>query len=44
MFFTTEHSRKNTLRRELSQPEHFEELTTKADNNKFFLARVKFED
>ncbi len=42
MFFTTEHSRINSLKRELNRPKDFELLTTEADNNKFVLARVHF--
>jgi 4-amino-4-deoxy-L-arabinose transferase-like glycosyltransferase len=40
MFFTTEHTRMNALKRELGQVANFELLTSEADNNKFGLARV----
>ena len=43
MFFTTEHSRIRSLKRELSDPEGFEVLTDETLNNKFFLARVRFD-
>jgi hypothetical protein len=43
MFFTTEHTRRKGLERELGDPEHFEVLTKKDLNNKFFLARVQFD-
>jgi 4-amino-4-deoxy-L-arabinose transferase-like glycosyltransferase len=42
MYFITEHSRVNGLRRELDQPKDFVALTTKALDNKFFVARVRF--
>jgi 4-amino-4-deoxy-L-arabinose transferase-like glycosyltransferase len=41
LFFTTEHSRESTLKTELGKVTKFELLTTKEDNNKFFLARVE---
>ncbi len=44
MFFTTEHSRIRTLKRELDHPKHFTQLTSKNENNKFFMARVDFDD
>jgi len=40
IYFTTEHSRESTLKTELGKVEKFELLTTKDQNNKFFLARV----
>jgi hypothetical protein len=43
MFFTTEHSRIRSLKRELSDPDDFELLTDETLNNKFFLARVHFD-
>jgi 4-amino-4-deoxy-L-arabinose transferase-like glycosyltransferase len=42
MYFITEHSRASGLRRELGQPKDFVTLTTKALDNKFFVARVRF--
>ncbi|MBN1605884.1 MAG: glycosyltransferase family 39 protein [Polyangiaceae bacterium] len=42
MYFVTEHSRVNGLRRELGQPKDFVALTTKALDNKFLVARVRF--
>lgn len=44
LFFTTEHSRIGSLKRELGKPKNFELLTTKADNNKFVLAKVIFDE
>jgi 4-amino-4-deoxy-L-arabinose transferase-like glycosyltransferase len=41
MFFTTEHSRIGTLKRELGSVRKFELLTTPALNDKFVLARVE---
>ena len=41
LFFTTEHTRESTLKTELGKVEKFELLTTREDNNKFFLARVE---
>jgi hypothetical protein len=41
LFFTTEHSRESGLKSELGKVKRFEKLTTKALNNKFFLARVE---
>ncbi|HWP07713.1 MAG TPA: glycosyltransferase family 39 protein [Polyangiaceae bacterium] len=40
VYFTTEHTRESTLKTELGKVEKFELLTTKDQNNKFFLARV----
>jgi len=42
MYFTTEHSRVPTLKRELGNPKDFEVLTTPELDNKFMLARVRF--
>jgi 4-amino-4-deoxy-L-arabinose transferase-like glycosyltransferase len=42
LFFTTEHARESGLKSELGKVKRFEKLTTKALNNKFFLARVEF--
>jgi 4-amino-4-deoxy-L-arabinose transferase-like glycosyltransferase len=42
MFFTTEHSRMKTLKKELGPVSEFEQLTEESDNNKFFVAKVKF--
>ena len=42
MFFTTEHTRMRTLKRELDNPAGFEQLTDETLNNKFFLAKVEF--
>jgi hypothetical protein len=44
MFFTTEHSRMGSLKRELGNPGDFEVLTDERLNNKFFLARVRFDE
>jgi hypothetical protein len=44
MFFTTEHSRVGTLKKELDNPKQFELLTDDKVNNKFFLAKVTFDD
>jgi hypothetical protein len=41
LFFTTEHSRESGLKSELGKIKRFEKLTSKALNNKFFLARVE---
>ncbi|HTQ03893.1 MAG TPA: glycosyltransferase family 39 protein [Polyangiaceae bacterium] len=41
VFFVTEHSRESTLKSELGKVKKYEKLTTKDDNNKFFLARVE---
>jgi 4-amino-4-deoxy-L-arabinose transferase-like glycosyltransferase len=41
LFFTTEHSRESGLKSELGKVKRFEKLTSKALNNKFFLARVE---
>jgi hypothetical protein len=43
MYFTTEHSRLGTLKKELDNPKNLELLTDTTLNNKFFLARVDFE-
>lgn len=40
MFFTTEHSRLGSLKRELSNPREFQELTDERLNDKFALVRV----
>jgi 4-amino-4-deoxy-L-arabinose transferase-like glycosyltransferase len=44
MFFTTEHTRANTLKKELDSPKQFEILTDDKLNNKFFLAKVTFDE
>jgi 4-amino-4-deoxy-L-arabinose transferase-like glycosyltransferase len=44
MFFTTEHSRLSSLQKELGKPENFELLTDETFNNKFFLAKVVFDE
>lgn len=44
MFFTTEHSRVGTLKKELDNPKQFELLTDDKVNNKFFLAKVTFDE
>jgi 4-amino-4-deoxy-L-arabinose transferase-like glycosyltransferase len=41
LFFTTEHSRESTLKTELGKVKKYERLTSKEQNNKFFLARVE---
>jgi 4-amino-4-deoxy-L-arabinose transferase-like glycosyltransferase len=41
IYFTTEHSRESSLKMDLGKITRFERLTTKALNNKFFLARVE---
>jgi len=41
MFFTTEHSREGSLKRELGTPKKYEKITSRALNNKFFVARVE---
>jgi hypothetical protein len=41
VYFTTEHSRESSLKTDLGKVTRFERLTTKALNNKFFLARVE---
>ncbi len=43
MYFTTEWGRVNGLKNELGKPPHFDVLTTKRMNNKFFLARVRWD-
>lgn len=42
MYFTTEHTRLGTLKRELGKYKKFTLITDKTLNNKFFLARVAF--
>jgi 4-amino-4-deoxy-L-arabinose transferase-like glycosyltransferase len=42
MYFTTEHTRIKTLKKELGSVQSFELLTTEAQNNKFFMAKVVF--
>jgi hypothetical protein len=42
MFFTTEHGRVGSLKREIGEHKRFEKLTDEAVNNKFFMARVEF--
>lgn len=44
MFFTTEHARLATLKKELDSPKQFEMLTDETLNNKFFLAHVVFDE
>ena len=44
IYFTTEHGRISSLKRELDNPAHLEVLTDEALNNKFMLARVIFDD
>lgn len=44
LYFSTEHSRIGSLRRELGDPSDFQVLTTKELNNKFMVARVRFGD
>jgi 4-amino-4-deoxy-L-arabinose transferase-like glycosyltransferase len=44
MFFTTEHARLGTLKKELDNPKQFEVLTNDTLNNKFFLAKVTFDE
>lgn len=44
MFFTTEHTRINSLKRELDKPKQFEVLTDARLNNKFLLAKVVFDE
>jgi len=41
MFFTSEHTREPTLKTELGKVKRYERLTSKDENNKFFLARVE---
>jgi hypothetical protein len=41
IYFTTEHSRESSLKTDLGKITRFERVTTKALNNKFFLARVE---
>jgi hypothetical protein len=41
VFFTTEHTRESSLKTELGKVQKYEALTTKEQNNKFFLARVE---
>jgi hypothetical protein len=42
VYFITEHGRVGSLRRELGDPKSFKELTDKALNNKFLVARIEF--
>jgi len=42
IYFTSEHGRVGSLKRELGDPPKFVELTDKNLNNKFFLARMDF--
>jgi hypothetical protein len=42
IYFITEHGRSGSLKRELGDPRTFTELTDKALNNKFFVARVEY--
>jgi 4-amino-4-deoxy-L-arabinose transferase-like glycosyltransferase len=42
VYFTSEHGRSGSLKRELGDPPRYLELTDKTLNNKFFLARVEF--
>ena len=42
IYFSTEHSRVKSLKRELDGPEDFEIITTPELNNKFMIARVRF--
>jgi hypothetical protein len=42
IYFTSEHGRAGSLKRELGDPPKFVELTDKNVNNKFFLARMDF--
>ncbi|HVU01442.1 MAG TPA: glycosyltransferase family 39 protein [Polyangiaceae bacterium] len=42
IYFTSEHGRVGSLKRELGDPPRFVELTDKTLNNKFFLARVDY--
>lgn len=44
IYFTTEHGRIASLKRELDNPPRLEVLTDEALNNKFMLARVVFEE
>ncbi|MCA9626959.1 MAG: hypothetical protein KC766_04815, partial [Myxococcales bacterium] len=44
IYFTTEHGRIASLKRELDNPPHLDVLTDEALNNKFMLARVVFDD
>lgn len=41
LFFTTEHSREGALKRELGTVKKYERITSRALNNKFFVARVE---
>jgi 4-amino-4-deoxy-L-arabinose transferase-like glycosyltransferase len=41
LFFTTEHSREGSLKRELGTVKKYERITSRALNNKFFVARVE---
>jgi hypothetical protein len=42
VYFITEHSRGGSLRRELGDPKSYKEITDKALNNKFVVARIEF--
>ncbi|HEX7671316.1 MAG TPA: glycosyltransferase family 39 protein, partial [Polyangiaceae bacterium] len=42
IYFTSEHGRGGSLKRELGDPPSYVELTDKKLNNKFFLARVQY--
>ena len=42
IYFISEHGRLGSLKRELGDPKSFTELTDKALNNKFFVARVTY--
>lgn len=44
MYFTSEHSREKNMRRELGDPEDYEVLVDESQDNKFFVARVRFDD
>jgi hypothetical protein len=41
IYFITEHGRESTLKTELGKVTRYDKLTTKDENNKFFLARVE---
>ncbi len=43
MYFTTEWGRITSLKNELGNPKHFKVLTSKRVDNKFFLARVRWD-
>jgi 4-amino-4-deoxy-L-arabinose transferase-like glycosyltransferase len=42
IYFTSEHGRDGSLRRELGDPPSYKEITDKTLNNKFFVARVEY--